>query len=105
MNLATEFGPIDIYLFDQILRGRVPPGSRVFDAGCGGGRNLVYFVRQGYEVFGADADPQAVSAVLQLGVPAENFRTEPLERLSFEDEFDFVIASAVLHFRTRPRTL
>ena len=42
MTLQDEFGNIDIYLFDQLLRARLRPGMRVLDAGCGGGRNLVY---------------------------------------------------------------
>ena len=57
-DLLAQFGPIDIYLFDQILRGRIARGMRVLDAGCGSGRNLVYLLREGYEVFGVDADPQ-----------------------------------------------
>jgi tellurite methyltransferase len=105
LSLHEQFGPIDIYLFDQILRGRVVPTMRVFDAGCGAGRNLVYFLRQGYEVFGVDADSQAVAATRHLSaslapkLPAENFRQETLEAMSFPDNFaDLVISSAVLHF-------
>jgi tellurite methyltransferase len=103
--LGSIFGQIDIYLFDQILRGRICPGMRIFDAGCGSGRNLVYFLREGYEVFGADPDPQAVSrtrylsASLAPGLPANNFRVEPIEAMSFPDAFaDVVVSSAVLHF-------
>lgn len=104
-DLQEQFGNIDIYLFDQLLRGRVRPGMRVLDAGCGGGRNLVYLLREGFEVYAADADPQAVAgvrrmaAVLAPGLPAENFRVEAVEAMSFPDEFaDLVISSAVLHF-------
>ena len=61
MTLDEQFGPIDIYLFDQILRGRIAPGERIVDAGCGIGRNLVYLLREGYEVYGADADPDAIA--------------------------------------------
>src|ERR1700678_4363736 len=81
-DLQEQFGPIDIYLFDQLLRGRITPGMRVFDAGCSSGRNLVYLLREGYEVFGADADSQAVVSVRQLAdslapmLPASNFRVE-----------------------------
>jgi len=100
-NLQEEFGEIDIYLFDQLLRGRIVPGMRVLDAGCGGGRNLVYLVRQGFEVFGVDRDPRAVDAVRRMAenLPAANFRVEPIEEMSFPDEFaDAVLSSAVLHF-------
>ena len=59
MNLQEQFGPIDIYLFDQLLKGRIQPGMRILDAGCGSGRNLVYLLNEGYEVFGVDQDPRA----------------------------------------------
>jgi tellurite methyltransferase len=97
-RLAEQFGAIDIYLFDQILRDRIRPGMRIFDAGCGGGRNLVYFLREGYEVWGADADARAIAAIGKLA-PAERFRAEPLEAMTSPDAFaDVVISSAVLHF-------
>lgn len=104
MTLHEEFGDIDIYVFDQLLRGRLAPGMRVFDAGCGGGRNLVYLLRQGYEVFGNDAQPGAIAQVRDLaarlapGRP-HDFRVEAIEQTSFADaSADAVLASAVLHF-------
>jgi len=100
-SLQEQFGPIDIYLFDQLLRGRIVPGMKIFDAGCGGGRNLVYFLREGYDVFGVDSDPRAVAETRRLApsFPAENFRAEALDSMSFPDAFaDVVISSAVLHF-------
>jgi tellurite methyltransferase len=104
-DLSKEFGEIDIYLFDQLLRQRITPGMRVLDAGCGSGRNLVYLLREGFEVFGGDSDPRAVNATRRLAasiaptLPADNFRQEPIEAMSFPDAFaDVVISSAVLHF-------
>ena len=104
-DLQTQFGGIDIYLFDQLLRGRIPPALTVLDAGCGMGRNLVYFLRTGYRVLGADADPRAIAAVRRLAAelapatPRDAFRAEPVEAMSFEDgAADVVISSAVLHF-------
>jgi SAM-dependent methyltransferase len=110
-NLVDELGPVDIYLFDQVLKGRFPPGTRVLDAGCGGGRNLVFFLRNGYPVAGVDRSSGAVSATKQRArelLPAsmvestfldDAFRVEAVEDLSFPDaSFDVVIASALLHF-------
>ena len=104
-DLQEQFGQIDIYLFDQLLRGRIKPGMRVVDAGCGFGRNLVYLLGEGYEVFGADADAQAVENVRRLAaalapnLPAGNFRVEAVEEMAFPDGIaDVVISSAVLHF-------
>lgn len=91
--LAEQFGQIDIYLFDQLLKGRIQPEHRILDAGCGGGRNLVYFLRAGFDVYGVDANPRASAGLLP-----DHFRAEPIERMSFEDSFfDVVISSAVLH--------
>jgi tellurite methyltransferase len=104
-DLQAGFGGIDIYLFDQLLRGRIPPGLTVLDAGCGAGRNLVYFLREGYRVLGADADPGAVAATRRLATelapatPRDAFRIEPVEAMSFPDGVaDVVLSSAVLHF-------
>lgn len=104
-DLQALFGQIDIYLFDQLLRGRVPAGTRICDAGCGSGRNLVYFLREGYDVRAVDADHAAVDVVRSMAeglaphLPADNFRVEPVEKMSFADRCaDFVISSAVLHF-------
>src|SRR5215469_81732 len=103
--LQSLFGKIDIYLFDQLLRGRIVPGLRVFDSGCGSGRNLMYLLREGYEVFGADPDPDATAAARALSasfapaLPASNIRLQAIENTSFPDAFaDVVISSAVLHF-------
>jgi tellurite methyltransferase len=62
-DLQRQFGEIDIYLFDQLLRGRITPGMRILDAGCGSGRNLVYLLREGYDVYGVDRDPFSVDDV------------------------------------------
>lgn len=98
-SLRTEFGDIDIYVFDQLLRGRIAPGMRVFDAGCGGGRNLVYLLRQGYDVCGNDADPAAIAQVRALAAGRGDFRVEPIEQTSFPDgHADVVLVSALLHF-------
>lgn len=104
-DLQAQFGRIDIYLFDQILRGRVPPRARILDAGCGSGRNLVYLLQAGFDVRAVDADPSAIAAVRSLvaklapHLPADNFRCEPVEHISFPDGcVDFLISSAVLHF-------
>ena len=105
LNLQEWFGAIDIYLFDQLLKGRIVPGMRVLDAGCGPGRNLVYLLRSGFEVFGVDESSAAIeqtrrlAAALAAHLPQDNFRIEPVERMSFTDAgFDVVISSAVLHF-------
>jgi SAM-dependent methyltransferase len=105
LTLQEQFGQIDIYLFDQLLKGRISPGMRILDSGCGGGRNLVYLLRAGYEVYAADSDPQAVASVRSLAralapaLPDSNFRVEATENMSFDDACaDVVISNTVLHF-------
>ena len=88
-DLSKEFGEIDIYLFDQLLRKRITPGMRVLDGGCGFGRNLVHLLREGYEVFGTDSDSRALDATRRLvaslapTLPADNFRQNRSKRCPF----------------------
>lgn len=102
---ADTWGRIDIYLFDQILRERFRPGMSILDAGCGAGRNLVFFLRHGYDVYGVDRNPAAVDKVRALAsrlapaLPLDHFRVEEIGRLSFPaHSMDAVISNAVLHF-------
>jgi len=104
-DLHRQFGDIDVYLFDQLLRGRITTGMRVLDAGCGRGRNLVYLLRQGFDVSATDASADAVAATRALAaelspqLSLDRFRVEPVEQTSFADaSFDVVISSAVMHF-------
>jgi tellurite methyltransferase len=105
LNIQEQFGQIDIYVFDQILRGNITSGMVVLDAGCGYGRNLVYLLREGCEIFALDADAdgvahvRALSASLETGLPAENFQVGSIERMPFPNGFaDVVICNSVLHF-------
>ncbi len=105
MTLEEEFGQIDIYVFDQILRGNLRGDMRVVDAGCGYGRNLVWLLRNGAEMFGVDLQAEAVEHVrwvsreLRPELPAENFTVAAVEDMPFGDGFaDAVICNSVLHF-------
>lgn len=105
MDLTSTFGNIDIYLFDQLLKGRVAVGDRILDAGCGSGRNAHYLLREGFDVYGADENPRAVAAftelAAELGHPlaAGHAHQTSLNALPFDTGFfDVVICSAVLHF-------
>lgn len=126
ISLQECFGGIDIYIFDQLLKGRFLPRMKVLDAGCGSGRNLVYFLRSGFEMFGVDESEHAILEARKLAawlaprLPAENFRVGSVEELSADfadftegansrgqtadsqtkasEGFDVVLSSAVLHF-------
>jgi tellurite methyltransferase len=95
-ELRDQFGEIDIYLFDQLLRGRFDGRRRILDAGCGSGRNLPFFISHGFTVTAIDAEPAAVHAIHRR-VPAAV--VGQLDALPWQDgSFDAVICSAVLHF-------
>ena len=105
LTLQDQFGQIDIYVFDQILRGNITSDMTVLDAGCGYGRNLVYLLREGCAIYGIDADPDGVNHVRQLSailaptLNPENFQVGLIERMPFKENLvDVVICNSVLHF-------
>ena len=108
-QLREEFGEIDIYLFDQLLRGRLDGVRAVLDAGCGTGRNLVHLLRAGFDCHAVDRDPRSVARVRELaarlapGAGEERFQVAEVDALPFADaSMDAVISSAVLHFAEGP---
>ena len=105
LTVQEQFGQIDIYVFDQILRGNIAAPMRVLDAGCGYGRNLVHLLREGCQVFALDADALAINHVRQLsaslstGLPSENFQVGQIDKMPFPSDFaDVVLCNSVLHF-------
>ena len=105
VELRSAFGAIDIYLFDQLLRGHFDRRRRVLDAGCGDGRNLTYFLSRGFACYGIDRDPSAIADVRRLAarhaphLPPDHFQPGELDDLPWDAAtMDAVICSAVLHF-------
>ena len=104
-SLSAQFANIDIYLFDQLLKGRIAKGLKLLDAGCGAGRNIQYLMQAGVEVYGADTSSEAIAKVQRMAaelaptLSPKNFVVADVAALPFKDEiFDVVICSAVLHF-------
>lgn len=104
-DLNRILGNVDIYLLDQILKGRFTKDMKILDAGCGEGRNSVYFIQKGYQIFGIDPNEVAVqycrflSKSLNQEFDSHRFQVGRLEEIPFHSEaFDVVICSAVLHF-------
>lgn len=104
-DLQNDFGEIDIYLFDQLLKGRFDSRKTILDAGCGRGRNIRWFLRNGFTVYGIDSDPAAIAHVRQVAaqlapsLPPAHFINDDLSQLHWRDRtMDAVISSAVLHF-------
>ena len=104
-GLRETFGDIDIYLFDQLLRGRFDGRPRVLDAGCGDGRNLRFLLTQGYQCFATDRDARGVDLVRRMAAtlapvtPGTNFQVAEVDGQPWANtSMDAVICSAVLHF-------
>jgi tellurite methyltransferase len=102
-NLTSVLGSTDIYLIDAILKGRYNKADTLLDAGCGEGRNLHWFLQNGFTVYGIDRSAEAIEN-LHITYPGQlsaRFCVETLEKTSFDDAFfDGIICSAVLHFAT-----
>ncbi|MEB2783459.1 class I SAM-dependent methyltransferase [Algoriphagus persicinus] len=104
-ELNKLLGNIDIYLLDQILKGRFSTEMKILDAGCGEGRNAVYFIKERYQLFGVDQNETAIqycrfiAKSLDKSYDSHRFQVAGLEEIPFHQEaFDAVICSAVLHF-------
>lgn len=101
-TLLQEIGKTDIYLVDQILKGRYRSGEKILDAGCGGGRNCYWFIKNGFDIYGVDKNTQNIENLIDENNHLKNnFTVNSLEKTSFENNyFDHIICNAVLHFAT-----
>ena len=100
-ELNKELGNIDLYLLDQVLKGKIDKSMKILDAGCGEGRNLVHFINNGYEVYGVDANLAAIRMLQMVakGYEKERFQVSSIEKMIYPpNTFDYIISSAVLHF-------
>lgn len=104
-KLNELLGNIDIYLLDQILKGRFAKEMKILDAGCGEGRNCIYFLNEGYQIFGVDANPIAIQMAriyantINPAYDTLRFQVATVQDMPFhKGAFDVVISSAVLHF-------
>ncbi len=104
-DITDALAGIDIYVLDQIMRGRLTANQRVLDVGCGAGRNVSLLMAAGADVHGVDTSESTIDAIRRralqfgLGDVEERFRTADAADLPHEDNsFDAVICCAVLHF-------
>lgn len=104
MNITSQLQNTDIYIIDQILKGRFNRVKSVLDVGCGSGRNLVYFLQNNFDVFGFDPDQNRLKKAQQLAInlspttPFSNFKIGSVEEIPFKNSFDLILCNAVLHF-------
>lgn len=105
MKLAdynNEFGDIDLFLLDLLLKGEVMEQADVLDAGCGAGRNTLFFLKHGFHISAIDSLRSEVNATnlmsrsLNKGDVAVH---GDLAELPYNDHsFDLIVCSRVLHF-------
>ena len=93
---------MDLSLIDAILKGYLPASGTVLDVGCGEGRNGLYFIRTGFEYLGIDQDSSKIRLLEYLSSSLSNanasFKVGKMQEISFENRFDLVVASRILHF-------
>ncbi|WP_231460250.1 class I SAM-dependent methyltransferase [Pedobacter sp. Leaf132] len=104
-SIQNIYGNIDIYLFDQLMKGTYANCQRILDAGCGSGKNIEFFLRSGCDVYAIDNNPDAIESVKQLALSLSrqslknHFLIGDVALMPFKENFfDLVISSAVLHF-------
>lgn len=103
--MLEDLGNIDIYLLDQLMKGRINKSMRILDAGCGSGRNSYFFIRQGMDIYGIDEQEKQLEALWEI-IPKWNpnfdrarFLVSDIIDIPHPDgHFDYIICNAVLHF-------
>lgn len=102
MEINNHFGDMDLYLMDAILKGYIPKTGKVLDAGCGEGRNALYFIKGGFEYLGVDSDASKIRLFefFTNSIPGSQtrFLVQDIRGLSLKDDFSMIIASRLLHF-------
>ena len=100
-TIQQQLGQTDIYLIDQILKGRYKLHDKILDAGCGNGRNMQWFLQNNFNISGIDICKEAIDILKNIypALPADRFLVSAIEETIFKDNyFDHIICSAVLHF-------
>ncbi len=99
MKRFEDLQNVDVYLIDQLLKGRIQKDMRILDAGCGSGRNMSLFLKEGFDITGIDSNLEVIQEHKNLNPSIqERFIHASLEAYRSDVPFDFIICNAVLHF-------
>ena len=99
--INNVIGDTDIYLIDQILKGRYKEHETILDAGCGIGRNMHWFLQNQLCIYGIDSNANYISELKMdyADLPPIRLQVADIEQMPFGDNFfNHIISSAVLHF-------
>jgi len=100
-NVKELLGNTDIYIIDQLLKGRYKEQDKILDAGCGPGRNIHWFLQHNFETYAIDINEELIKNLIASnpGLPIDRFQVASLENIPFHNNFfDHIICVAVLHF-------
>ena len=105
MHIRDILGNTDVYLVDQILKGRFDCFETVLDVGCGSGRNLQWFAKNNFSITCLDRSAQVLDVAKNnlMGWNSELHSNRFIENGAAEfqlhpEKFDLIICNAVLHF-------
>lgn len=104
-TIIDQLGNTDIYIIDQLMKRRINESDTLLDAGFGKGRNLQYFVKNNYSIYGIDQNPAYLPIILDQikdwnpKYDKDRFIVGSVEEMPYpSNTFDFVFNVAVLHF-------
>jgi SAM-dependent methyltransferase len=89
---------------------RMPSQGRIWVAGCGTNQALITALRfPGCAVLGTDVSEESLAAgaenAAMLGVTNVELRSEPIGGRAYEQEFDLVVCTGVIHHNADPEQL
>jgi len=98
-DIGMRFGKPDQHVIDFIEGNKINPykHKRILDLGCGNGRNSLWLVKNGFEVYGIDFSKSAIDFCKEH-VKGAKFIVGYAQQLPFKDEFfDVVIDAGTIH--------
>ena len=103
-ELNKALGNMDLHLLDQVLKGRFKKEGPLLDAGCGEGRNLHYFLQEGFDIYIVDKEPSSIQMVqmiarsLNSNIPQECTFIGDIEKIQWKAFQSILLLNTIQHF-------